>query len=414
MPVPVGEPRLSIGVPKWDDSYNFVLRVPYLVVAAAIVSTLVFAPSTQVRWLSLAVLAVFTLLLTFALFRPITAREVTLYLAAQTSLLVVLYLLYPGSLTAPLLTFVTCVQAVLFVSRRQAAGWIGLWIALTAMSLIWVHGIVTGLAQSILYIAGYCFFVAFAQATRVAERAHKEAQRLLDELQSAHRQLQTYTDQIEALTAAEERNRIGRELHDTLGHRLTVSAVQLEVAQRLIVSDPPRAQTIVGTTRDEVRAALADLRGAVAALRQPLDENTGQALTKLVKNFQRATATPVSLTLPGQIPTLPDNYQTVLYRGVQEALTNIQKHAEASQVWVALSMTKAEVLLSIEDNGKGFMTSQQPNGYGLCGLQERVATLNGTLAIESHPGAGARLTLCLPQLILGETDHDGTAACVDC
>jgi signal transduction histidine kinase len=176
-------------------------------------------------------------------------------------------------------------------------------------------------------------------------------------LQEAHRQLQDYAARVEQLAAAEERNRLAREMHDTLGHHLTVAAVQLEGAQRLIPSEPERAARMVATVRQQVAEALAELRRTVATLRAPLDADLPPlmlSLTRLAKNFEDATGLSVHLDLPEAAPELTDFQHTAVYRMVQEGLTNIQRHAHATQVWLSFTCKDGVVEVILSDDGLGF------------------------------------------------------------
>ena len=168
------------------------------------------------------------------------------------------------------------------------------------------------------YATGYWFFSAFAQALAAAEQSRNESQTLLTELQAAHQKLQEYADQVEELAVSEECNRLAREMHDTLGHRLTVAAVQLKGAQRLIAADPNRAGEMVATVRDQVRDALRELRNTVATLREPIqtDLSLDSALKRLAESFEGATVK-VALTLPIEEYTVPDAHRLTIYRAAQ-------------------------------------------------------------------------------------------------
>ena len=185
----------------------------------------------------------------------------------------------------------------------------------------------------VIYGGINAFFGAFANALLRADAARRESQALLDELQQAHEQLQEYALRAEEMAVVEERNRLAREMHDTLGHRLTVASVQLEAAQRLCPTDAERAAGLVGTVREQVREALGELRGTVATLRSPVeaDLQLRSALRRLMDHFEEATGLTIHRVLPDEMPPLPDAHRLALYRAAQEALTNVQKHAEASR-----------------------------------------------------------------------------------
>jgi signal transduction histidine kinase len=191
-------------------------------------------------------------------------------------------------------------------------------------------------------------------------------------------------------------------MHDTLGHRLTVSAVQLQAVERLVRTDPERAVQMAGAVREEVRAALAELRQTVAALRAPLEADLplDQALRHLAAEFGAATGLRVHLALPEPLPSIPATHRLALYRGAQEGLTNVQRHAAAGQAWLALAQEGRTLVLRVADDGHGPApeadTEMAGRGFGLRGLQERAGYLGGTAALSPRPGGGSELTLTLP------------------
>jgi signal transduction histidine kinase len=248
--------------------------------------------------------------------------------------------------------------------------------------------------------AGMFFVGAAAHAQKRAEEAGAESRRLLAELQDAHRRLQEYAAHAEQLAAEQERNRLAREVHDTLGHRLTVAAVQLEGAQKLIARDPEKAARMVETVRREVAEGLAELRGTVAMLRAPLDGglSIAAAVTRLAARFQEATGVAVTLDLPPALPPVSPDQRQALYRAVQEALTNVQRHAHAQHVAVRFQVDAAMLRVTVEDDGAGLPADAAGRGYGLRGLRERAEALGGRFAATPLPGGGTQVCFEVPLL----------------
>ncbi|MGC9025765.1 MAG: sensor histidine kinase, partial [Chloroflexia bacterium] len=213
------------------------------------------------------------MLLTFALLMALNPEVLAplwrhLYLAAQSALAAGLLLMETRAWSAiPILFFILSAFAMLLWPHRRSFGWlwIGLFALLTGGILAFRLGWENGLLTLLPYAGGYAFFGVFAEALARAEEAHRQTQSLLAELQEAHHQLRAYASRVEELAVAEEHNRMAREMHDALGHHLTVAAVQLEGAERLIPADPQRAVRMVQTAREEVREALTELRETVAA-----------------------------------------------------------------------------------------------------------------------------------------------------
>lgn len=206
-------------------------------------------------------------------------------------------------------------------------------------------------------------------------------------------------DQSARLGAVEERNRLARELHDTLAQSLSAVALQLESADALLELEARQmeAQAAVRrallTTRaslDEVRRSVLDLRAA------PLENRTlAAALAELAREAKPGT--PVDFHLAGDDRTLPPRIEAGVYRIAQEALNNIQGHAQAQSATISLMLSPKSVRLVVEDNGRGFdMEQVDKSRFGLIGISERVRLLNGALSLESEVGQGTRLNVSIP------------------
>ncbi|MEA2008739.1 MAG: sensor histidine kinase, partial [Chloroflexota bacterium] len=207
-----------------------------------------------------------------------------------------------------------------------------------------------------------------------------------------------YSTRVEELAISKERNRLAREMHDTLGHRLTVAAVQLEGAQRLIGENPEKSAKIVGTVRQQVREALRELRGTVATMREPLqvDLPLQKALPRLIASFEEATDIQVHLVFEDSVPTLTKAYRLAVYRITQEAFTNIQRHAQAQNIWVWVFLKEDCLVIIIADDGVGFPEQISENTFGLVGIRERASHFGGLVYLESRKGGGAQLRVEIP------------------
>ncbi len=376
----------------------FIQAVGYFtIIAVALLGFNITPPGLQ-RLVTLSLLLVFGLLFALAAQGTSSRWRKHAYFAIQTLIVGALIASHTLWGVFPILFFVLSAHAMGVFPERTGFLWVGIFTLVTAVIYISMDELSSALLTLLPFAAGYWFFAAFARAMTSAERARAETQRLLSELQRAHQQLQDYTSRLEELTIAEERNRLAREMHDTLGHRLTVAAVQLEGAQRLITADPQRAEGMIATVRGQVREALAELRHTVATLRQPLQTDLvlPHALQRLASSFEQATGVRVHLTLPPGDLALPDPHRLTLYRAAQEALTNIQKHAQAKQAWMDLRSENGCVSLEVRDDGIGLPEDASSSGFGLRGLHERVAQLNGKVIFEDAPEGGAHLSIILP------------------
>lgn len=350
-------------------------------------------------WLPLAgLLLAFALVLSRTPERGAPAWQVHLYLGVQSALAAAAMLVSQAPTVMATLYFVLSAETMMLLPQRSGLAWIGAFGLITAVLLVAREGWPTGLLAAPMYAGGYFFFGIFALSVAEADAARRKSQVLADELQAANTRLQEYAARIEELAVVEERGRLAREMHDTLGHRLTVAAVQLEGAQRLIAADPGRAAAMVGTVREQVREALAELRHTVTTLRTPLEADLAlpSSLARLVATFEQATGLEVHQALPDGLPELPGPHRLAIYRAAQEALTNVQRHAQASQVWLVLDVQAGAVCLLVSDDGKGLTLSSGDAGYGLRGLRERAAQLGGELHVEPRRGGGTELSFRLP------------------
>ncbi len=227
--------------------------------------------------------------------------------------------------------------------------------------------------------------------------AREKAQRLASELETANRQLTEYAAQVEDLTIANERQRMARELHDTLSQGLAGLILQLEAADAHLANNRhEKAQAIVANAMVQARATLADARRAIDDLRRPSSDDLGSALQIEVSRFTSSTGIPVDLH-PAPTPPLPDPVKETVIRAVAEALTNIAHHARARQVRLNVQVKEEQLSISVQDDGVGFDPSAIPSGhYGLLGIQERVRLVDGSFEIKSQANMGTTLTIHVP------------------
>ncbi len=219
-----------------------------------------------------------------------------------------------------------------------------------------------------------------------------------DRLSLANDRLRRYALLIENQATLQERNRIAREIHDSVGHALTAQSIQLENVAVWLPENVARAEEHLQKARGLGKEALQNVRQSVATMRQPplQGQSFNDAIEKLVNEFERTTGiqTVVQIQIAQGLPT---DIAIALYRIVQEAMTNIAKHSQATQVNLKLSETPTELELLIEDNGQGFDPTQNTTGFGLQSMRERTEALGGLFYLNSQPGKGCRLHLNIPQ-----------------
>jgi signal transduction histidine kinase len=219
----------------------------------------------------------------------------------------------------------------------------------------------------------------------------------LEQLAIANERLRHYAQRIEDQATLQERNRIAREIHDSLGHSLTGLNIQLETALKLIEIDPREAQPFLASAKLLGTSALSDVRASVSLLRStPLRGDTLKAsLDELIQNFHRTTGILPNYHLDIS-PQLSTELSTALYRIIQESLTNICKYSNATTIHLELRGKSLPFTLKIQDDGQGFDTNQNTTGFGIQGMRERTVALGGTFQIFSRPGTGCCITATFP------------------
>jgi signal transduction histidine kinase len=260
------------------------------------------------------------------------------------------------------------------------------------MPLLWRSRWVDAIAIALVYGTGIVFVVVF---TRVAASERE----VRTELAKANQQLRDHAAQVEELATIKERNRLAREIHDTLGHYLTVVNVQIGAARAILAQDEPRALDHLAKAQTLTQEGLAEVRRSVAALRASPTESRPltEALAKLVEQWQAAGMN-ARLDVAGMVRSLTPQAELTIYRAAQEALTNAGKHANATRVGITLGYgddgDDDSVRLRVEDDGVGSADSQ--GGFGLLGVRERVQLLSGEMHVRTEIGGGFALEVELP------------------
>lgn len=241
------------------------------------------------------------------------------------------------------------------------------------------------------------FVVTYVALYNRQSDARERAQALAAELEAANRQLSDYAARVEDLTIANERQRMARELHDTLSQGLAGLILQLEaVDAHLAGSRPEKARSIVANAMEQARATLADARRAIDDLRHESLENLEAALRYEVSRFTNATGIPCDFHAD-PTPPIPDTVRETMVRAVAEGLTNVARHARAHWAEVHIEVSGNKLQGTVRDDGDGFDPVAVPTGhYGLVGIRERVRLVGGTFEISSAPGQGTTLKVEVP------------------
>jgi signal transduction histidine kinase len=244
-----------------------------------------------------------------------------------------------------------------------------------------------------IYLAG-----RMAEDREAAAKARQEAERARKEVELANLHLREYATQVEELAVLRERNRLAREVHDTIAHVFTGLHMQLELIESLLAEQPERVAPALAQVRERVGEGLNEVRRSVHALRplQLQDDDGLGALQRLVDEFARTTGVTTDLIVTGLPVELPVAHQLCLYRAAQEGLTNAFRHGHARRCRLRLQYQADGVTLAVEDDGEGQPSTATAHGLGLTGIRERTGALGGRVIAGNAPTGGFVLQISLP------------------
>jgi signal transduction histidine kinase len=215
---------------------------------------------------------------------------------------------------------------------------------------------------------------------------------LLRSEQESRRKAERLKLEMDSMVITLERERIARDIHDSLGHALTGLNIQLQLAQKLQEINPIKSHEAIALARGFAARAVADVRRAVRAVRDSyFDFPT--AVKELVETIEGSGNLQVTLDMDPLI--LPSQLSHNLFFLIQEGLTNVQRHARATAVHVQLT-GKDQILLRVKDNGIGYSREDTVPGFGIKGMEERVASLGGAITIASAAGEGTDISITIP------------------
>jgi signal transduction histidine kinase len=273
------------------------------------------------------------------------------------------------------------------------------------------------LAVNVLPMCGFAWFAQRSaelntqrdQALEAVSEANRKLEATLAENADLHQQLVTQAREAGIL---DERQRMAREIHDTLAQGLTGIITQLQAAEQT-TANPAGWQRRVRAATDLARESLTEARRSVHALRpEPLQTaRLSEALADVTGRWSALHAIAVQVTTTGTPRPLPPETEVALLRTAQEALANVAKHARAGRVGVTLSYMDGEVALDVRDDGTGFDPAnpgdpRSGGGFGLVAMRQRIEGVEGTLRIESEPGAGTGISALVPDALAEQAQPD--------
>jgi signal transduction histidine kinase len=287
-------------------------------------------------------------------------------------------------------------DAVVLFGRRAGFASIAVFSLAMVVTLLFSNvGPLFGLVMGILY-SGVCFLVGgYAYQVQNARTVRDHNESLLNKLQIAHRQLQVYAAQMESLAVEHERNRLARELHDSVTQTVFSMNLAAQSAHLVWEKEPQRVITQLLRIEELAASALREIQSLVSQLRlrSIFKEGLPAALGRLAAEQKARNGLQVTLEIHGE-RALPEKTASTLYFITHEALTNVSKHSGVCETIVRLNLAGDHACLEIEDHGRGFQSEATPNqrGHlGLAGMSERAREIGWNLSIQSRPGQGTRV-----------------------
>lgn len=286
-------------------------------------------------------------------------------------------------------------QAVVLLPRRLMFAMCGAMLLCLAVPMAIFSGWRAASVLTVFFLAGIVFVVVITELAVKEQRGKREIERLVAELKDANDRLRQYADQVEELATLKERNRLAREIHDSLGHYLTIVIVQIEAAIAVFEKDREHSLDVLRKAQGLAQKGLGEVRHSVAALRaSPVEmRSLIDSMNTLIEEC-RVSGLPTDFQLIGTPRDLSPSAELALYRAAQEALTNVRKHSQARAAAVTLGYSADGIWLKVHDDGIG--AAELTRGFGLIGMQERMENLGGEMRISTAANEGFTLEVGLP------------------
>ncbi len=308
-------------------------------------------------------------------------RRNQLHLAGQT---VIAFLGFVQEFLFIYLFLLLVGQAVLLFKIRPALFWIGVYSAIAVWGTLLHHtgGPLLPAVRAILVAVGFIFSGILSNRIAYERRVKQDIRGLLTEISEANARLREYIGQSRFLAVVEDHNRLARELHNSLGHRLTVAIVQVEGAGRLMEKDPSQADTMLKTVHGQLTAGLNELRDTIKALSTPEinADNLAPALRQYISEFSGDSGIALHVQLMDVPGFVSESECLTVYRAVQEGLTNMREHSQPVNIWLSLDVGDDTMVLTMRQDGQEFDPSIG-YGFGLPGMQERALQIGGALEV---------------------------------
>ncbi len=387
--------RVSLG--DSPPAILWVFHTLYLLLLFALTNIMLWNARDQLGWreavivMMVAIQAVlYTTVYIFRILAPLTNAQIALYFGGSLVLWVIESILEPN--------FIWAIIAYTSQAWSAAPPRAALPLTVAMLAVFVAHfinrldlGEIVALTVPVVAVSGMGYFIYRLVRTNV------ERDRVIVQLEAAKKELEAARQRESEMSAMRERERLARDLHDSLGHALVALSIQLEAIQRLYRVDPERAIAQIDELKQLTRASTDELRRALQGLRAPGlgSRPLSQALHSLASEVKSHSGLTIHCVCGKEVDQLSPATAEVIWRVAQEALTNVEKHARATEVHIAAAVAADAVTLTIHDNGVGLPPHalNRPSHYGMRGMRERVEGLGGGMKIRGSGGVTVEVEL---------------------
>jgi len=370
---------------------NTRIRIPllldiatYFSIAAMSLLGISSLPTLNLQLIALGLCLIFGLLYRFYFRTEAYYRNPNLYFGIQAFVLMLTFMLGPISADAfNFLFLLLAIHTAVVLPGKSATIWVVIYYAIVS-SIVLLTRRLDGVYAALFYLIAYVLCGFFGHTLQQAEVARDRNQKLVDELRETQKKLQE-------LAVVEERNRLARDLHDSVKQQVFAISMQLSAA-RTSMSATDKAYQPVTEAERLAQQAGTELTSLINALRPPalVRKSLPDAVREYVDEWSRQNQIESTLNVDSSV-AVDQQVEQALFRVVQEALANVARHSQADKVTVDLKSENNAVVLTIEDNGIGFDEKMIRKGVGLDSMQERLIALNGKVDVESKKSKGTRV-----------------------
>lgn len=385
---------------RFTANKQIIFYLVYLLLFGAVIARMLpHYIGTRNQWTVIGLLSAYLILLVS---ESMISRKIPgfIYVYFALQLAIITWLVLIPTFDTPLDYFTNLVlplagQAIWELPARSSRICIGFFSVFCLALMIGTYGFVEGIGFGLIYITGCLLVAILGSATQKSDLAQMKSQILLSELQHANRKLKDYSEQVEILAITEERNRLARELHDSVSQTIFSMTLTAQSARILLEKDPNRVAGLLDHLQSLSQSALAEMRTLIQEFREHSIVENG--LVSALKSHAALRKTQdqlvVNLVLDETI-RFSEATGECLFRIVQEALNNVVKHARTSNTSVELTGQGDFALLTITDDGQGFDMKNAKNRsdhVGLSSMEERAITIGANLVIHSAPNQGTQI-----------------------